>query len=795
MNSPWDVIGTSAAGVPSAPAQSLNDWSLAGESPVGASWKMPAGTAAQPSTLDYAIASPIGRLLQQNVVSPILNALPTMLGGQANLLSAFGRYPNAISNFNQWTANKAAIPAQMEDVFYNNALAATRNTPQYQQNVPQAEKAQSLDNGPLGKMFPTIEPSIAGLAALASTGSLGASNAAADAAQTAGSSYAVANPLKSIGYGLVGALGTGQPAENTLSSALAADQKSPWEAANEMLRRYINADTDGGGPSIDAMKAKLSRAAALGQPLTIADVAGDATQGKLQGIAQQPTKTASSIASMLKGRQAGAQGDALDAAATYLTPNMSTRQTAEALIEARAKAAGPLYKKAYDTDNSSALLPVLENNFADASAAHMAAQKELSQAQTSLTAAQGSHLPSDNVYATSNRNAAIGSAQGYVDQAQSKVAQLAQAKQDALQRLNDAQQMAASGVKGTVWSPRLQQFLNDPIIQQGIGRGFQLERLDALAQGRPFNPTEYAITGTAEDGSPVLSSVPNMRSLDVAKQGLDDIVGNSRDQLTGRLSAFGRAVDGVRRSFLNELDKLNPDYAAARQAYSTPSVGLEALREGRKIFSKDPEDISADVQRFGAGSPDHDLYLTGAAQAIKNKVLGARDVSNMATPVAGNELNRMRISAAIADPQKSQNYLDALDAISTAAQTKNTLLGNSATAKRLAAQQAETTRVNPFDVGEAVLGAASGNHGMIASAAARLGLNRIVPWLQGAHVQEAAFANAMINPDLSHNLSLLTQMQSAPSAGYFGGANSLPYLLIPPANHLQNYLPVATNQR
>ena len=75
-----------------------------------------------------------------------------------------------------------------------------------------------------------------------------------------------------------------------------------------------------------------------------------------------------------------------------------------------------------------------------------------------------------------------------------------------------------------------------------------------------------------------------MRTLNVVKKGLDAMVENAKDPVTGRLSEEGRAIDGVRRSFLGELDKANPDYKAARQSWAGPSQAQEAFNQGQSIF-------------------------------------------------------------------------------------------------------------------------------------------------------------------------------------------------------------------
>jgi hypothetical protein len=136
-----------------------------------------------------------------------------------------------------------------------------------------------------------------------------------------------------------------------------------------------------------------------------------------------------------------------------------------------------------------------------------------------------------------------------------------------------------------VWDTRLQSFLDDGIVKAGLAKGVKIQRLEALADGKPFKPSDYAITDFTQGGEPVISAVPNMRTLNVVKKGLDSLVGDARDAVTGRLSEEGRAIDKVRSAFLDKLDAINPDYAAARKAWAGPTQAHEAFTRGMEIFT------------------------------------------------------------------------------------------------------------------------------------------------------------------------------------------------------------------
>lgn len=199
---------------------------------------------------------------------------------------------------------------------------------------------------------------------------------------------------------------------------------------------------------------------------------------------------------------------------------------------------------------------------------------------------------------------------------------------------------------GPISSDRVSQFVADPVIQQGIKRGLEIQRLEALANNRPFNPSDYAITGFNDAGDPILGAVPNMRLLDAAKQGIDDILEKYRNPVTGRmeLDQKGRAIDAVRRSYIRTLDDLNPDYKAARSAYSGPSQSKSAMALGREIFQKDSELTAKGVENMSPS--DREFFKAGVVRALKDISDKARDGTDLTKRIAGTPGMREKLRLA-----------------------------------------------------------------------------------------------------------------------------------------------------
>ena len=138
----------------------------------------------------------------------------------------------------------------------------------------------------------------------------------------------------------------------------------------------------------------------------------------------------------------------------------------------------------------------------------------------------------------------------------------------------------AEGV--TTWSPALQEFWNHPDVQQGLQRGIRRQQRDAVGTGAPFNPQDYAITHFNEAGDAVIGGVPNMRSIQAAKVGLDEMINANRNDITGRLTAEGASLAALQRRMLEHIDSINPVYRDARRAYGGPMQVEEAVRTGQQ---------------------------------------------------------------------------------------------------------------------------------------------------------------------------------------------------------------------
>lgn len=387
----------------------------------------------------------------------------------------------------------------------------------------------------------------------------------------------------------------------------------------------------------------------------------------------------------LKGREARVK-QTVDA----LASDKSYYDTLDQHLEARRNNADPLYEEAFSGGSHAALKTQFENEFNEASRAAQQARQEVQDADTAITMAKSKNFGTDNVYATSSHNEAVRGAESAKAAAEEKL-RTAEAKRDAAHdRLSTAQEHEKNGVNGGIWSERLQQFLNDSIVQRGIKTGMRTEQLRALAKGKPHNPHEWGQTGVDDQGDPIVSKVPNLRALDAGKRGLDEMLEQDRDKTTGKLvlGPRGKAIDDVRRAYVAELDRLtaesNPAYAKARAAWSGPSKIIDAVHKGREILDMDPEQIEKYVA--GLSKEEHDGLKIGVVRNLTDLIHNSRSSTagalSVAKMIAENTFTQSKLRAALKDNKAVADLIEMAEREMDYSRRGSQVLGGSQTARR-----------------------------------------------------------------------------------------------------------------
>lgn len=234
-----------------------------------------------------------------------------------------------------------------------------------------------------------------------------------------------------------------------------------------------------------------------------------------------------------------------------------------------------------------------------------------------------------------------------------------------------------------VWSPRLQEFIEDPSLRSGMARGYEIERLESLAEGRPFDPTQMGVNLDAQ-GNIQMIRAPNMRVLHMGKMGLDAMIGDERNEITGRLSQRGVALDRVRRAYLQEVDGLDRQgtYRSARAMWEGPSASMDAIRAGRGIFTSSPDEIA---HEFGAMTPaNQEFYRLGVADMVRERLMKTGFSGNDAAAIIKNPWMRAQLQPIFRSQADFDSFVSGVANEGRMFGTRAETLGGPQTAKRLA---------------------------------------------------------------------------------------------------------------
>lgn len=276
-----------------------------------------------------------------------------------------------------------------------------------------------------------------------------------------------------------------------------------------------------------------------------------------------------------------------------------------------------------------------------------------------------------------------------------------------------------------VWNDRIQEFFDDPVAASGLKEGVAVQRLESLATGKKFNPEDFAIVGFNEAGDPIIGGVPNMRTINLIKKGWDNQLEAYRDSTTGKLALDerGRALDAVRRSFLKEIDSVNPDYAKARALYSGPAQVRDAVNTGRNAAARGRAADNID-QFEGLNAPSQQGFRQGYADTLATRIERGAEGVNAARPLTSQkaqaELDALSLHQGPVQPGQASGAAQRLARERTMFETRNQALGGSRTADNLNDDAAMA--VSPEVIG-VIKNVVTGNFGGALSTAIAAGRN------------------------------------------------------------------------
>jgi len=223
--------------------------------------------------------------------------------------------------------------------------------------------------------------------------------------------------------------------------------------------------------------------------------------------------------------------------------------------------------------------------------------------------------------------------------------------------------------------------LEDLLQRPTVGKA--LKKAQALAADEGIASPQW-FANVADDGKVTLTNVPDVRQLDLTKRALDDMI--STAQRAGNNNE-ARIFTQQKDLLTKMVDKAVPEYGQARKAFSGPAAVLDAMEEGKAVFSKKmtPNEFRTKFAKYGEA--EREAFMQGGRSAVADTMGTARNDALSAQQLFNSGYNREKL-AMLVGKDRSQDLLKALDSERAFTLSRDRVTGNSETFAR--AQAAKT---------------------------------------------------------------------------------------------------------
>ena len=244
---------------------------------------------------------------------------------------------------------------------------------------------------------------------------------------------------------------------------------------------------------------------------------------------------------------------------------------------------------------------------------------------------------------------------------------------------------------GDVNDPRINEILGHPKFKMFYDKARDIADTEALAAKlRGEDPSKYKlkeIFRVDPQGNIVKTEVPDVRTLDYIKRGIDASIDAGFKGQGGLSSADAIGLKGVRNEFVNALDQNVPEYKAARKQYAGEMEVLDALHAGRENFgSLDPEQVQKLVKDMS--DAEKDAFKTGVARNLYSQVMNPSNNKNTAKSIVGSPIMREKLEPLFDNHGQYRLFTHALERESELYNQAQQILRGSPTARRLQAREA-----------------------------------------------------------------------------------------------------------
>lgn len=183
-----------------------------------------------------------------------------------------------------------------------------------------------------------------------------------------------------------------------------------------------------------------------------------------------------------------------------------------------------------------------------------------------------------------------------------------------------------------------------------------------------------------------------LREIDLLKQGLDNIIDNATDKVTGKIAKEAIPAIKLKQDILGVVDNLVPEYASARAKWAGPTAVRSAMDMGQRIFNERAEVTARDIAKLNPSEKEG--FLIGVLDAV-NQRIGRKIEGQDVTGAFRSGNAKAQVEAALSASGKKPDEVRALtnalfgdiEREAAMAQTNRTLRAVSATYPMMAQDQ------------------------------------------------------------------------------------------------------------
>lgn len=241
---------------------------------------------------------------------------------------------------------------------------------------------------------------------------------------------------------------------------------------------------------------------------------------------------------------------------------------------------------------------------------------------------------------------------------------------------------------GAVSDGRIQDVLKHPRFQAFYNKAREIADTEAMAARlRGEDPAKYQLSEiytVDPNGVATLTKVPDVRTLDYIKRGIDATI-DEGFRGKGMSTAEANALKDLRKVFVNTIDEatggVDSPYFKARQTYAGDMEVLDALRKGHDDFNKlDHEEIIKLTKDMTPA--EKEAFRTGVVRNLYTKIMNPSQNINAAQRLIESPEMQAKLQPLFDSPQKFDLFKAALERESQLYKQSSQILGNSATFRR-----------------------------------------------------------------------------------------------------------------